>query len=324
MAKYVICAFCGERGIRTDEHVWAQWMRDRAGARALLEGSTGERIELERAAIEVDGEGRFQELHLPSRRAAALLPHVKVDVCATCNSGWMSSLESDVKALLAGYRVAGFPVRLGREEQRLLATWATKSWMAYALIRGVDDLGNPFAGDEYRAMAAAPGPLERMRVVMFHSDSPFAQVGIGVAGALFGHTGTVTDFVVDRDNAGFAYLAADGILMFGVIAPAESPDVPAMRDFVMAPPGFEVPGVIHLHPFADVAAFPSVTLGDDLVQHLIAWPRVFSEHFGLPVVGLTREEADEVRREFLAGADPQELRRRWEGRDGETGDGVSN
>lgn len=40
-----------------------------------------------------------------------------------------------------------------------LATWATKSWMAYALLRLPHE--NPFTLEEYRTMAAKPAPLVR-------------------------------------------------------------------------------------------------------------------------------------------------------------------
>ena len=49
-------------------------------------------------------------------------------VCESCNTGWMSDLETDVKSALLPL-VVGSPTVVSLDEQRLLAAWAQKTAM---------------------------------------------------------------------------------------------------------------------------------------------------------------------------------------------------
>lgn len=83
-------------------------------------------------------------------------------VCEDCNSQWMSGLETEAKAVLRPFILDGETKRLSADDLRILTTWATKSWMAYALTLPVQQ--NPFTETEYRAMADSAAPLGRCRV----------------------------------------------------------------------------------------------------------------------------------------------------------------
>lgn len=48
------------------------------------------------------------------------------DICTTCNNGWMSQLEEQVKPILTPM-LRDQPRTLTAPEQHLLATWATKT-----------------------------------------------------------------------------------------------------------------------------------------------------------------------------------------------------
>ena len=41
MPRQIDCPFCGQTGIRTREHVWAQWLHDTEGAKVVLDGTIG-------------------------------------------------------------------------------------------------------------------------------------------------------------------------------------------------------------------------------------------------------------------------------------------
>jgi|SRR5450755_1018713 hypothetical protein len=61
-------------------------------------------------------------------------------VCQVCNNGWMSRLESAVRATM-GSLVNDLSLWLDEEQQRLLARWATKTAM---VIEGAKQEKNNF------------------------------------------------------------------------------------------------------------------------------------------------------------------------------------
>lgn len=57
-------------------------------------------------------------------------PIVARCVCQkTCNEGWMSALESDVKSVMTPMMVQDTPMSLNSEHQRLMSLWAVKTAM---------------------------------------------------------------------------------------------------------------------------------------------------------------------------------------------------
>lgn len=68
-------------------------------------------------------------------------------LCQVCNNGWMSALESAVRATM-GSLVNDISMRLDEEQQRLLAQWATKTAM---VIEGVKQAKNHFYSAEERS-----------------------------------------------------------------------------------------------------------------------------------------------------------------------------
>jgi hypothetical protein len=102
------CLFCGITGPMTEEHIWPIWLSKEL---KNLGGSL---------------------LAPPGKKRALTVIDVTVGVCRQCNNDWLSTLENDV-APIARPMLRGDHVRLGASEQRLLATWATKT--AYLLDR---------------------------------------------------------------------------------------------------------------------------------------------------------------------------------------------
>src|SRR6476469_3805100 len=138
-------------------------------------------------------DGRYRSEVTDAGQMAKWLPNVKVPVCAGRNNGWMSQLEDRVKAILGPFIFDDVrPLKLSRDDLLTLATWATKSWMAYALLRGSHH--NPFTEDEYRAMASSAGPLERSQIWVMHSHDEAAHVAMGIISSLMTYGGAVPDF----------------------------------------------------------------------------------------------------------------------------------
>ncbi|GAA4705496.1 hypothetical protein [Nocardioides conyzicola] len=306
MAKYLTCPFCGDHGIRTDEHVWAQWMHDTPGAVELLSESHGERVQRDYFKPTRDVDGRYQSEPAQLGPMATWLPNVKVPVCEACNSGWMSQLEEQVKGILGPFILEGkHPLRLGADDLRTIATWATKSWMSYALLRPPHN--NPFTEGEYRTMASSPAPLARSQIWLFHSHESGAQVAMGIDSSLMGE-GSAPDLTSAQDNWGYAYLAVSSVVLAMQVVPPQAPK--GMGD-VFAPPMTGHRAIRRIWPDLRPQFFPLGVVPDELVVALRRHPQEVFAAMGLPTEGLTDEDAEEVRRQFLAGADPAELRKVW-------------
>lgn len=62
-----------------------------------------------------------------SKRTASGNSHTLGTVCASCNNGWMSHLESDFGALLPRLQADMSPSRFSKTERRTIAMWIVKT-----------------------------------------------------------------------------------------------------------------------------------------------------------------------------------------------------
>lgn len=303
--RQFLCPFCGQAGERSKEHVWAQWLHETEGAKALLEGTHGERIPMPDGVLVKGDDGRCQTAWASRGKYAKWLPHVTVWVCGTCNSEWMGQLEDQTRTILKPFVLDGENLlTLSEDDLFTLATWATKSWMAYALTAPAQR--NPFTEDEYRAMAANPKPLVRCQIWLLHAAEPRSEVGMGIHSTLF--TFGRPDLAAP-DNTGHAYLAVAGVVLFMALAPTDAPD--GFIEHVLTPPSVSGNGVRRIWPHPRRQYFPLARVPDEEVAALLDYPVRLAEAVGLPTAGLTDDDTAEVMQEYLDGADPTELRRRW-------------
>ena len=113
------CLFCGGTGgKRTAEHVLPTWLSE-------VLPIAGRDLALVRMA---DG---------GIARAMPVLDVRIVDVCKTCNEGWMSELEVAFRSVLES-AIRGGPIELDREGERIVALWSVKTW--FLLNRALDYL----------------------------------------------------------------------------------------------------------------------------------------------------------------------------------------
>ncbi len=107
-SRRIGCIMCGYLGMPSSEHVVPIWVRKLLDIRSEVALLRGEERE---------------ELH--SR------PHLTVKlrgmICTTCNNGWMSKLESDVRPFLVPMLLGNERLLVDEREQGLLTTWATKT-----------------------------------------------------------------------------------------------------------------------------------------------------------------------------------------------------
>lgn len=302
------CPFCGKAGKRTKEHVWAQWLHQTEGAKFLLGGTHGERIAMPGGVLRKGDDGRYQTAWESPGKYAKWLPNVTVWVCADCNSDWMSQLESLAKDILEPFVLGGGKIlTLSKDDLFTLATWATKSWMAYALTKPAQS--NPFTVEEYRVMAAEPQPLERGEVWLLHTTEPRSNVGMGIVSTLMSNT--APDFETTPDNAAHGYLAVAGVVLFMVLVPTDGPD--RVAECFAPQRALSGSGVRRIWPGPRKQYFPLDRVPDAQFAALLDFPEQWANAMGLPTVGLTDADAVATFQDFLDGAHPAELRRRWDG-----------
>jgi hypothetical protein len=220
----------------------------------------------------------------------------------------MSDLENAAKEILEpfifNYRGT---LRLSADNLETLATWATKTWMAYALTRPAQ--GNPLLEADYRAMAAHPRPVNRSRIWLMHAHESHAQVGLGIASTLLSSTDFNPDLEATPDNCAFAYLAASTVVLFMLVVPDVLPRPVAET---LVPPTFSLPGVRQIWSNPRRQYFPLDRVPDAAFAQLMYWPREVFDAFGLPVYGLNDDDVSAIRQEFLDGGNPEDIRKRWE------------
>jgi hypothetical protein len=106
-----VCVFCGASNL-TREHVLPNWISKMFTAKLT-------------ATTTIEKQGQPDKIY-----KSALLQHKVKVVCAKCNNGWMSQLESDVKSILSRMLFAlDQGTALGAKEQNILAFWAQKTVM---------------------------------------------------------------------------------------------------------------------------------------------------------------------------------------------------
>lgn len=114
------CIFCGVEEKLTKEHVWPKWL-----GTALARSPSSQHVFAE--------DGRTtREYSAPDLTLQARV------VCASCNGGWMSRMESSAKALLTPMIAIGQPTALEPDDQRLVTAWATKTAMTMEMAQTAD------------------------------------------------------------------------------------------------------------------------------------------------------------------------------------------
>ena len=144
------CAFCGSATKLHREHALPQWLgelilRDLNADPRFSQGTLF-RVK----TIMEHGERVSRTLDLVTRR-----------VCGTCNSTWMSALETKAEPILTKLlRMA--TVTLSPQDQRVLSLWTAKTAMTVALTRRGPDVVVP--DGHFRSLMATQEPPSRSEV----------------------------------------------------------------------------------------------------------------------------------------------------------------
>jgi hypothetical protein len=131
----LVCGFCDNTDI-TQEHVWANWLRQ--------------------IIIESRAEGGMKIFRAEIARAGKTISFPKNDLeitvgmpCGSCNNGWMSDLENAVRPFMTDMVSRGEKVLLDDDRQRALIHWTVKTAMVYEFT-GRGDESKYFRQEERR------------------------------------------------------------------------------------------------------------------------------------------------------------------------------
>ncbi len=306
--KQLKCPFCGRIGPGSAEHVYGKWLRRTAGAQELLANDHGETMPRTHLVVEQNPSGRFVAHDIPAGSWAVNLPHVKVDVCSQCNNGWMSALEGAAKNIIGPFIFDHETLHLSPSDLETIATWATKTWMAYAL--NYDQLTNPFTTEEYRRMADTPKPLARSFIWMMAAHDPRAQVSLLLHPTLW--LRRTPDMAHDQNNAAFGYLATGCLCLYMMLVPEDAPQelINELTSIVM-PSTLLSFKVRQSWPNPRKSFFPIEPLSSTDLSTLLTLRTRIESAASLPGIGLTPEEIKTVHTQFLAGTPIEELRETW-------------
>lgn len=137
-----VCMFCGERAASLED-AWPLWLMKR------FQGQVGTSIEAERGGQAL---GTWQTVN----------PGIKVKhVCASCNNGWMSRLESQAESVVEPL-LEEAPQAFDLRARSVLAGWAVKTAMVLEAVR--EGQRRFYSDDERRQMRVDQTPPERTSV----------------------------------------------------------------------------------------------------------------------------------------------------------------
>lgn len=108
------CAFCGRTPV-TREHGWPKWLNK------VVPNKT-----LRRTDISDDFIPRSR-----GTRSSVAGAEIRA-VCKSCNSGWMSDIETTAQQIL-GPMIQGREMKLSKDAQAIIATWLIKTCLVHSL-----------------------------------------------------------------------------------------------------------------------------------------------------------------------------------------------
>lgn len=166
------CVFCGGVPL-TREHVYPQWLQQFSAPQAYIQREGSYQNPLPETVVRRDNQGKYIVVDEAWGNRTPVLHEVTVkSVCANCNNGWMSNLETSVQGPLKKMANPPNPVRhlVPAHTQELLAAWAHKSFMMYDQYR--DPRDRVFAEDDFVNFKKLQKPPQTARIYMGISNSP--------------------------------------------------------------------------------------------------------------------------------------------------------
>jgi hypothetical protein len=127
-------------------------------------------------------------------------------VCRSCNTGWLSDLETEFSSAMLP-AIGGNPVSLDQQSQQMVATWAAKTWMLLEIALKFDR-GWAFQG---------PGILP----FLHRERRPPRELSVWLGGLVPGHStlAWLTTMIVNEPPVGVITIFTIGNAVFHVYYP---------------------------------------------------------------------------------------------------------
>lgn len=300
-----VCIFCGSESDKlTKEHVWPQWLR-KYPAYENVRSQLGPRPGWSDYEVVTDADGRFVSVAKPRPGLIPILPEVTVKiVCARCNNGWMSKLETDAGGLIQRL-MADERIDLSPAEQELLALWVAKTMLVYSKCR--EPINQPFADADFRALYRTRKPPDRAMLWIGRSDAPHAQVAMSLEPILWApKEATPAEVAVMQPTTANVYLAAHGVVFIGHFFPAFEEFDEVARRMLSFAPNARI-GLQRLWPMRGRVRWPLAPISPDALDAQREYLGRMSNDLALPMVGLTPEEVAQAAEMFSAGTEPKAI-----------------
>jgi hypothetical protein len=242
------CVFCGSTSKLTREHVLPDWLSQ---------------IGLDREPS-VHQSGRLNKV--PRQWSSKPFKTTVRMVCAACNSGWLSALESAAKPVLTPL-IRGESRRLPDDDQALIASWTCKTALVSLLISS-DETQPGVPPGEYTGLYEQRNRMEPL---------PFSQYWIG---SYTGERGTsiwITPFVIEVIDAGSPPDIPSGYtmtLMLGnLLVQGVRFTAPLLQVELTTAEGF-----LDIWPPADTFPWPAAGVADDALLDQMNEAQTFVSH----------------------------------------------
>jgi hypothetical protein len=149
------CIFCGQLGLLTREDATPRWLS------GYLRQHLPPQPSWEAVEMKFDSRGHHSERLRPADSASL---HKVMAVCASCNNGWMSRLETKASTFLKPL-IIGQPLVLKPAALTTLATWATKTALVYEFVQSAKN-GTTASGADRESFSTRQEPFPTSRIWM--------------------------------------------------------------------------------------------------------------------------------------------------------------
>ena len=284
------CPFCGQPA-DSKEHVWPKWLRNYRAFTELNIGKRGERFL--RTEYPHSGDARF------TRRIAAGLPNVTAEVCAECNNGWMSAMETKVCQLLDSAMRTDELIgpTLGQADQTLLAAWFSKCAYAYeaAIFSEPNRAWSPAL---YRELKQTQQPPATATIWLGKNIGLCADIALSTTPVYAISLEPLASHEPDQAELVGAWLSANSIVIFGLWV---SPDMQA-ADMAARLAAEDVSAMTRIWPPSNDAVWPTAYTSDDQALSLINLLATIREQDGIRVDELDYDQIEEIKSQMRANA----------------------
>jgi hypothetical protein len=223
--------FCGTAGSLSTEHVVPKWVR--------------KVLQIREPVREFNGTA-----YVGAAETLAIVFH---EVCVSCNTGWMESLERDASPVLGPLLLGAEPGTsraLDPDQQAILATWAVKTSLLLALSK--------FRGQDYGWI-----PVSTLQRLYRHHDARMPPPGTRVWMAGFSTSDLPASvqaaclYDASREPAAQCVTFSVGCVLFQVFATEqEDADLSPDNEAWLAPKGLYTPALLQIAPSCSPLRWP--------------------------------------------------------------------